>query len=658
VTLASGVGDSRDSDGSTVGDYDNDGDPDIYVVSGIRGGGTPDFLFRNNVARPGSATPAWLKVRLQGTLSNAQGIGARVRLVAGGLEQVRQIAGSTSYLSQDAPEALFGLGAYTGPVVIEIRWPSGRVETRTGIAPNQVVAVTEPTGRLHDMAMVDVAPVGESPINTPLTPLATVRNLGALPDLAAPVICTIIRGGVQVYSQVQSLGVVPPALWASRPFPAYTPTVAGVYTLTCRVQMPGDQNGANDALSRPITVTQQIADAWTKDNPFDNGSVPSGFNNWYMSPDLWVRNVDDGGLIHQDPIQGITNTVYVRLRNRGNTAVFTGTVSVYWIEPSLGVRCGDWAPIGVIPFTNLLPGEVRIVSAPWIPTRSGHTCLQDVIDAPQDPYNRGLECAPQWVPWDNNVEWHNINILASSSSVTAQGLLDIKDAEVQLVNVYEQPQDVDLIIERMTFPTTGTITVRLPAELFDRWLTYGGHWGEGVEVMTDTQEIRITGAVSATIGAVPMLADEAAAVGLHFEGPAGLTFEMAILERIQGLTIGGVAYQWAIPDTTAPLLIGRTPAANAAGVGLTAPLVLTFDEPIGPLSLDLALAPDPGGWSIAWNETNTVVTATHAALAVNRDYTATVHANDAAGNPLAPATWSFTTRPKDFPIYLPLVRRQ
>jgi parallel beta-helix repeat protein len=642
VTLASGVGDSRDSDGSAVGDFDNDGDPDIYVVSGIWGRGTPDFLFRNNLTHSGSP-PAWLKVRLQGTLSNAQGIGARVRLVAGGLEQVRQIAGSTGYLSQDAPEALFGLGGYTGPVAVEIRWPSGRVETRMGIAPNQAITVTEPTGRLHDMAMVDVAPAGESPINTPLTPLATVRNLGAVPDQAAPVICTIIRGGVQVYSQVQSLGVVPPALWATRAFPPFTPTGAGVYTLTCRVQMPGDQNGANDALSRQITVTQQIADAWTKDNPSDNGNVPSGYDNWYMSPDLWVRNADDGGLIHQDPIKGITNTVYVRLRNRGNTAVFTGTVSVYWIEPSLGVRCGGWAPIGVIPFTNLLPAEVRIVSLPWTPTRSGHTCLQDVIDAPQDPYNRGLECAPQWVPWDNNVEWHNVNILASSSSVTAQGLFDIKDAEVQLVNVYDQPQDVDLIIRRMTFPMTGTITVRLPAGLFDRWLAYGSRWGEGIEVMTDTQEIRITAPVSATIGAVPMLADEAAAVGLHFVGPAGLVFEMAVEERIQGITTGGVAYQWVIPDTTAPQLIGRAPTPDATGVPLTAPLVFTFDEPIGPLSLKLALTPDPGGWSFTWDAANTVVTATHAALAGNRTYTVTVNANDAAGNPLAPVTWRFAT---------------
>ena len=137
--------------------------------------------------------------------------------------------------------------------------------------------------------------------------------------------------------------------------------------------------------------------------------MPSGFDNWYTSPDVWVRHNPDGGLIHQEPIEGETNTVYVRLRNRGQFAT-SGTLDVYWIESSLGVRCGDWAPIGTVSFGALLPGEVRIVSTEWVPTRSGHTCLQTVIDAAGDPFDAGLECAPQWVPYDNNVSWRNVEI--------------------------------------------------------------------------------------------------------------------------------------------------------------------------------------------------------------------------------------------------------
>jgi hypothetical protein len=83
----------------------------------------------------------------------------------------------------------------------------------------------------------------------------------------------------------------------------------------------------------------------------------------------------------------------------------------------------------------------------------------------------------------------------------------------------------------MTFPLTGSITVQLPVELFDRWLACPAHWGEGIEVLTATREIRITGAVSATIGAVPMQPYESGRLGLRFEGPAGQEFELDIRER-------------------------------------------------------------------------------------------------------------------------------
>jgi hypothetical protein len=546
-------------------------------------------------------------------------------------------------MSQDALEALFGLGNFSGKAGLVVYWPSGVVDTITDIAVDQTITVIESTPYLHDLAMVGVSPSGERPIDTPFQPLAMLRNFGQSTESGVPVSCWIEHGGTQVYTETLATAPVPPAVWTTLLYPAFTPTEAGTYTLGCQSYLPGDERWWNDWLTRTITVTQQIADVWTKDNPNDNGDVPSGLNNWYGSPDLWVRNADDGGLIHQDPIESITNTVYVRLRNRGNTTVYTGTVSVYWIEPSLGARCGDWAFIGEIPFTDLLPGEERIVRTYWTPTRSGHTCIQDVIDSPQDPYDRGLECSPQWVPWDNNVEWHNINILSNPGGELF-GVMDIKTAEVQLVNIYEHPKDVDVIVDRMTFPLTGTITVLLPADLFDRWLAYGGRWGEGFEVFTATREIEVTGAVSATIGALPMLADEQVTVGLRFEGPAGLEFEMAIRERIDGITTGGVAYQWVIPDTTPPTVQAASPLPEATDVALDAPIVLTFDEPIGPLSLDLQLTTDPGGWSYSWNEDSTVVTATHTAFDEGIVYTATVTASDANANPMAAAyTWTFTT---------------
>lgn len=646
--LASGANDNRDSDSSTVGDYDNDGDPDIYVTSGIWGGGTPNFLFRNDM----NTGSHWLKVKLVGTLSNQSGIGAVVRVYGAGPMQMRQWAGSNGYLSQDALEAIFGLGAFAGNVTVEVIWPSGVVDTIPNVATNQLLVVTESTPYLHDMAMVNMLPDGDLPAGVSFTPLVTVRNLGQFAETNVPINCLITYNSTIVYDQTLIAGTVPAAAWSSVSFPAYTPATTGTYVFTCTVTVVGDERPSNDTLSQNLTTTQQIQDAWTKDNPHDDGSIPSGVNNWYGSPDIWVRHNDDGGLIHQDPIAGITNTVYVRLRNRGNVPV-SGTLDVTWIEPSLGVRCGDWAPIGTVAFSDLLPGEQRIVSTPWIPSRTGHSCMQSIIDAVGDPYNRGLECAPEWVPWDNNISWRNINIFANPATRLPG---DIQTGDVQLVNVYLLPQDVDVVIDRMTFPANGTITVHLPDDLFERWLAYQDHWGEGIEVLTDTQEIVISSATSGTIGAIPMRADEAATMELVFDGPAGLVFEMAVREVINGITIGGVGYQWEIPDTTPPTVTTVTPADQATTVPLDAPLVITFNEAVGPLSVQVTAVPALTDIGMTWNEANTVFTLTHAAFTEGTPYTISVTARDAAGNQMTNVyDWSFTTFREGYVVYLPVM---
>jgi len=506
----------------------------------------------------------------------------------------------------------------------------------------------------NDMAVVDALPGGKIAVGVAVPVRATLFNTGLQTQSNVPVTCQVTQGGSTLYNQTLNSGTLLPLTWQVLTFPTFTPASQGNFTLICTSNLVGDENTTNDAFSRALNALAQIADVWTKDNPQDNGDVPSDLDGWYESPDLWVRNTDDGGLTHQDPIAGVTNYIYVRLRNRGTVAI-TGSVDVYWIEPSLGVRCGDWAYIDTVSFSDLLPGEVRILSLEWVPTRTGHTCLQDVIDSPDDPYNRALECSPLWVPWDNNVEWHNVNIIDNPSG-RLHGALDILQSDVNLVNVYNLPKEVDLIVERETFPVDSTITVQLPDQVFDRWLANPQGWGEGIEVLTGTREIRVTGEVSATIGAIPLQAAEKAVVNLAFDGPAGLAFETTFRERIDGLTVGGVTYQWVIPDTTPPSVLQVTPAAAQVGVPMDAPLVITFDEPVSPINFNLMVSGDPGGWQFYWNDDSTVVTATHASFSPSTTYSVSVTAQDAAANPMPQAyQWSFTTA--EAKIYLPLVIR-
>jgi enediyne biosynthesis protein E4 len=130
-------GNGRGSD-ATFGDYDNDGFPDLMVDNG---GGTSVgwyMLFHNN----GNGN-SWLKVVLRGTRSNRSGIGAKLRLVAGGKTQYREYTGQ-HYMGQNYIPIHFGLGQATSVGSLTIQWPSGTRQKLTNIAANQTITVVEP----------------------------------------------------------------------------------------------------------------------------------------------------------------------------------------------------------------------------------------------------------------------------------------------------------------------------------------------------------------------------------------------------------------------------------------------------------------------------------------------------------------------------------
>ena len=121
--------------GAAFGDYDNDGDVDVFVVNH----GGPGILLRND----GGNRNHWLQVELRGTKSNRQGIGAKLRVVAGGTAQVRQIGAQGPYLSQNSLIETFGLGALGGVDSLVVAWPSGTRQVLTNVNANQRITVTE-----------------------------------------------------------------------------------------------------------------------------------------------------------------------------------------------------------------------------------------------------------------------------------------------------------------------------------------------------------------------------------------------------------------------------------------------------------------------------------------------------------------------------------
>jgi hypothetical protein len=126
------------SRGLAVGDLFNDGNVDV-VVGDLDGA---PMILRNR----GVSGRHWVSFDLAGTKSNRMAIGARVKLVAGGVTQTDEVHSGGSYLSQNDTRLHFGLGSAQKIDRIEIRWPSGAVETLTALAANQFYSVLEGSG--------------------------------------------------------------------------------------------------------------------------------------------------------------------------------------------------------------------------------------------------------------------------------------------------------------------------------------------------------------------------------------------------------------------------------------------------------------------------------------------------------------------------------
>jgi hypothetical protein len=129
------LADNNSGQGVASADYDGDGDLDIYLVNAFNF----DRLFRNDL----STGNHWLHIDLVGTQSNRSAIGARVRVVAGGVSQIREVSAGSGYLSQGSLTLEFGLGSATLADTVEICWPSGLKQDSVSVAADQRLTFTE-----------------------------------------------------------------------------------------------------------------------------------------------------------------------------------------------------------------------------------------------------------------------------------------------------------------------------------------------------------------------------------------------------------------------------------------------------------------------------------------------------------------------------------
>jgi hypothetical protein len=123
--------------GAAYADIDNDGALDVLMTTN----GGRAWLFHNE-----GGTNHSLRVKLVGTKSNRDGIGAVVRVASGGAKQWHMLRSGSSYLSQSELVLTFGLGDATKADTVEVQWPSGQVEKLSGLAADQTVTIEEGKG--------------------------------------------------------------------------------------------------------------------------------------------------------------------------------------------------------------------------------------------------------------------------------------------------------------------------------------------------------------------------------------------------------------------------------------------------------------------------------------------------------------------------------
>ena len=129
------VGDDGRSYGNAVGDFNNDGFPDIAENNY---GETTSTIWKNT-----NTTNNWLKIKLQGTISNRDGIGAKIEFYADNKKQIRYTYCGESFSSQNANHEIFGMASITLADSIVVNWPSGIRDVLYNVAANHEILIIE-----------------------------------------------------------------------------------------------------------------------------------------------------------------------------------------------------------------------------------------------------------------------------------------------------------------------------------------------------------------------------------------------------------------------------------------------------------------------------------------------------------------------------------
>jgi len=164
--------DLRESYTNAIGDINNDGKPEIVVGNDTDN----NFLWQNNTFNENN----WLKVKLEGVVSNKDGIGNTIEINVDGQSQYRYTLAGEGYLSQNSFYEFFGTGLSNLIDYVKVTWTStGATETFNNIEANQSITIKEGIGILNDNDYIveDLLSIYPNPSNDGVFKLSTKNNV-------------------------------------------------------------------------------------------------------------------------------------------------------------------------------------------------------------------------------------------------------------------------------------------------------------------------------------------------------------------------------------------------------------------------------------------------------------------------------------------------
>ncbi len=139
-----GLAPARSSRGSAVEDLDNDGDLDVVVLNARR----EPTIIRNDSPRRGNH---WIQIELRGVKGNRDGVGAHVRVTAGGKTQLKEVHSGRGYQSHFGSRLHFGLGPQNRIESIKVRWIGGTVDVFKDVGVDRRIILAEGSQAIEEV---------------------------------------------------------------------------------------------------------------------------------------------------------------------------------------------------------------------------------------------------------------------------------------------------------------------------------------------------------------------------------------------------------------------------------------------------------------------------------------------------------------------------